>query len=62
MRDAEDHSASVLASQPLARGLLGDVLEALTSPMQMAREEELVGVPQRQLRAKVDKEQERTRR
>ena len=31
MRAAEDHSASVLASQPLTRGLLGDVLEALTS-------------------------------
>ena len=31
MRAAEDHAASVLASQPLARGLLGDVLEALTS-------------------------------
>ena len=31
-------------------------------PMQKAREEEMVGVSQRQLRAKVEKEQERTRR
>ena len=31
MRAAEDHSASVLASQPLTWGLLWDILEALTS-------------------------------
>ena len=80
LRAAEDHApvahaASVLASQPLLQGLLGNasqddeatvlspsLLEALTVAMgEEVREEELVGVPQRQLGAKVDKEQERKR-
>ena len=67
------YAASVLASQPLLQGLIGGdrqddeakilpprLLEALTTTLgEEAREEELVGVPQRQLGAKVDKEQER---
>ena len=78
LRAAEDHApvahaASVLASQPLLQGLLGNVgqeeearvlphglLAALTLAMgEEAREEELVSVPQRQLGVKVDKRQEK---
>ena len=69
------HAASVLASQPLLQGLLGNasqddeatvlsqgLLEALAVTMgEEVREEELVGVPQRQLGAKVDKEKESKR-
>ena len=45
MRAAEDHAASVLASQPLAS--LEMSLKRWHPPMQKAREEELVGVPWR---------------
>ena len=80
LRAAQDHApaahaASVLACQPLLKGLLGNqgqedeaavlspsLVEALTVTMgEEVREEELVDVPQRQLGAKVDKEQERKR-
>ena len=69
------HAASLLACQPLLQGLLGNqgqeveatvlspsLVEALTVTMgEEVREQELVGVPQRQLGIKVDKEQERKR-
>ena len=80
LRCAEDHApaahtASVLGSQHLLQGLLGNdgqenegavlppsLLQALTVTMgEEAKEEELVGVAQRHLGAKVDKEQVRKR-
>ena len=69
------HAASLLAAQPLLQKLLGtdgqdnqtpvlapNILAALTVTMgEEAKEEELVGLAQRHLGAKVDKEQERKR-